>query len=442
MSKKKNSIWSFFASVKLALFVLFFLALASIIGTVIPQNSPEQAYIDQYGPNMAKLFQLLDFPDMYDSWWFVTLLCLLALNLTVCTIERLPNVWQIMTMNNLDTAPKKLTKMRPRKEISTSKAQEDAAAQVRKTLQDNGWKATETTLDDGVLLFAQKGPWTRLGVYIVHTSILIIFAGAMIGSHFGYKGSVMIPETSSTDKIYEFDTAKPIDLGFTVRCNKFTLSHYPNGAPKEFRSELDIIEDGKVIVSKSIIVNDPLSHKGHTFYQSSYQSYKKFITTITNNRNMQSELFLMEPGKEFKWHEANVSVGIINRNMTETPRQFKYKIFLSDATGKAETFWIVDGDTTTVKTPGNEYTFSIKEFYATGLQVTKDPGVWYVYFGCIVMLLGLMIAFFLSHQRIWIYIRQEEETTRVLVSGTSNKNKPAFEKKFNAVSLNLDEKLK
>ncbi|MBI4793094.1 MAG: cytochrome c biogenesis protein ResB, partial [Deltaproteobacteria bacterium] len=38
MSNDKNSIWSFFASVKLALFVLFFLASASVIGTVIPQN--------------------------------------------------------------------------------------------------------------------------------------------------------------------------------------------------------------------------------------------------------------------------------------------------------------------------------------------------------------------------------------------------------------------
>ena len=442
MSNKKNTIWSFFASVKLALFVLFFLALASIIGTVIPQNSPDQAYIEHYGPNMAKLFQLLDIPDMYNSWWFVTLLCLLALNLTVCTIERLPNVWRIMSMDNLDTKPQRLSKMRPQQEISTSQSEQDAAAQARKTLQNNGWKSSEKTTDEGILLFAQKGPWTRLGVYIVHISILVIFAGAMIGSYFGYKGSVMIPETSTTDKIYKFGSGTPIDIGFTVRCNKFTLSHYPNGAPKEFRSDLDILEDGKVVVSKSIIVNDPLDYKGHTFYQSSYQSYKKFLTTIVNNQSKLNEIFLMEPGKEFRWEEANVSVGIINRNMTDTPGLFQYKIWFSDNTGNAAPFWIVDGDTTTVKTPGNVYTYSMKEFYATGLQVTKDPGVWYVYFGCTIMLLGLIVAFFLSHQRIWIYIRRNKETTQVLVSGSSNKNKPAFEKKFDKVSQGLIDTLK
>ncbi|MEW6289156.1 MAG: cytochrome c biogenesis protein ResB [Thermodesulfobacteriota bacterium] len=442
MSNQKNSIWSFFASVKLALFVIFFLAIASVIGTVIPQNSPPDAYVKEFGANLARFFQILDITDMYNSWWFVSLLIMLALNLTICTIERLPNVWRLVVLNNLETDTDRLAKMRPSQEIHTTLTLEDAAAKAKASLAENGWQAKEAVRDSGILLFAQKGPWTRLGVYVVHTSILVIFAGAMIGSYFGYKGSVMIPETRATDTIYSFNNEEPIKLGFEVLCKRFTLSHYANGAPKEFRSDLAIVEDGKEVLTKSIVVNDPLSYKGHTFYQSSYQSYKKFLVSLTDNQTKNAELFLVEPGKEIKWQGEDVSFGIINRDKTETPLRFKYKIWFKDSTGVAEPFWITDGDTTTVKRDGKEYTFALKEFFATGLQVTKDPGVWYVYIGCTLMLLGLMVAFFLSHRRIWVYIKREEDKTSVLLSGNTNKNRLTFEKNFDAVNRSLEEKLK
>ena len=442
MSNDKNSIWSFFASVKLALFVLFFLASASVIGTVIPQNSPAEEYVKLYGANMARLFQILDFQDMYNSWWFVLLLILLGLNLTICTIERLPNVWRLVVLDNLATDIDRLPGMRPNHQILTSMSPEEAAVKARASLAENGWRAKEAVRDNGILLFAQKGPWTRLGVYAVHTSILIIFAGALIGSYFGYKGSVMIPETRSTDTIYAFGEQKEIKLGFEVLCKRFTLTKYPNGAPKEFRSDLAILEDGKEVLTKSIVVNDPLSYKGHTFYQSSYQSYQKFLISLTDNQTKNAELFLVEPGKEIKWPLEEVSFGIINRELNQATMQYKYKIWFKDAGGVAEPFWVIDGDTATVKLGDREYAFSLKEFFATGLQVTKDPGVWYVYIGCTIMLLGLMVAFFLSHRRIWVFIKKEDDETSVLISGNANKNKPTFEKNFAAVSASIEEKLK
>ena len=91
-TKKKNPLWAFFASVQLALFLLFVLAGTSILGTVVPQNKPLAVYAQQYGHNMANLLQLLDIIDMYNSWWFLTLLCLFCLNLIICSLERIPNV--------------------------------------------------------------------------------------------------------------------------------------------------------------------------------------------------------------------------------------------------------------------------------------------------------------------------------------------------------------
>jgi cytochrome c biogenesis protein len=89
-----------------------------------------------------------------------------------------------------------------------------------------------------------------------------------------------------------------------------------------------------------------------------------------------------------------------------------------------------DGTTVTIQRPNGNFEFSMRQLYATGLQVAKDPGVWTVYIGCFMMLIGLYIAFFLSHRRVWVYISENGEQSSVLISGTSNKNRYGFEKEF------------
>ncbi len=76
----------------------------------------------------------------------------------------------------------------------------------------------------------------------------------------------------------------------------------------------------------------------------------------------------------------------------------------------------------------------------TGLQVRKDPGVWVVYFGCITMSIGLFIAFFMSHRRIWVKITEDKNNTRVVIGATANKNRAAFERKIDKMISVLTKK--
>jgi cytochrome c biogenesis protein len=68
--------------------------------------------------------------------------------------------------------------------------------------------------------------------------------------------------------------------------------------------------------------------------------------------------------------------------------------------------------------------------YYTGLQVTQDPGVWVVYSGFILMIIGCYVTFFMSHQR----IVRRGETSHVLVVGTSAKNKLAMQRKVKKIA--------
>jgi cytochrome c biogenesis protein len=72
---------------------------------------------------------------------------------------------------------------------------------------------------------------------------------------------------------------------------------------------------------------------------------------------------------------------------------------------------------------------AIPEF-STTLQVSRDPGVTTVWAGCILLMLGLMVAFYFSHQRLWAMLIPGQDGTTVVLGGDSSKNRSAFAKKF------------
>jgi len=432
-----TQIWDFFSSVKLAIFTLCALAATSIIGTLIPQGETAQFYVENFGEKTAQLFQILDLPNMYYSWWFLGLLGMLSTNLIICSVDRFPSVWKIMTADNLAIATDRLEKMAncAKWQFGTSKLAHIDPANL---LKQNGWRASSRKIGENQLFFSEKGRWSRIGVYTVHSSILLIFVGAIIGHFAGFKGSVLVPELGSTKKIYAYKDSKALDLGFEVRCNSFAIEFYDNGMPKEYKSSLTVLEDGQEVLTREIEVNSPLSYKGFTFYQSSYQGYQDFIVRITDDVSGDSHNFTIPFQKQSTWQEKNLQFGVINAEAIGQ-RVVRSKIWFKAGDHPAVIEWLKDNDTTTITSGGNSYTISAKQMYATGLQVAKDPGVWVVYIGCALMLLGLYMAFFMSHQRIWLYKKMDGSVPELLLSGSANKNKAAFAKVFGQIKNRIEQ---
>jgi len=431
--KKKKSVWDFFASVKLALCILCLLACTSIIGTVIPQNKPLPWYAQNYGDNLAHLFNIFDIPDMYSSWWFLALLGLLSTNLIICSFDRFPGVWKQIQADGLDTPLKRLQTMRRKREWFSNSSVQSTVSELREKLNGRGWKSRICDSDGGILLFSQKGAFSRTGVYLVHTSILIIFVGAIIGEFYGFKGSVMIPETQQTDKIYVLNSSETLDLGFTIRCDSFTIEFYSDGMAKEYKSTLTVLENGKELFQTSIEVNSPLTHRGVTFYQSSYEGYNDFIVKVTNKGSGNDMSSIIPFQEQSKWTEEGLTYGVINAEMRGQSVS-RIKMWVSDSRGAPSVFWLKDGDSTTVERKNSAYLFSAKQMFGTGLQVCKDPGVWVVFIGCGLM---LVIAFFMSHKRIWLFVKEEEDGVSILLTGSASKNRAGFAKIFEDLAETL-----
>ncbi len=417
------------------MFTLITLAVLSIVGTVIPQGTPPPEYLHSISQNKLKLYKGLGFFDMYHSWWFILLLSLLSLNLLACSVKRLPGIWRTITRpvrvmdDSLETTLPNLTS------IITSGDAVTLRDRVAAVMKAEFAEPVITEADGTYHLFAQKTPWSRLAVYAVHLSVLVIFIGAIIGSLFGYKGFVNIPEGESVGKVMS-RSEKEIDLGFAVHLEKFSVSHYPNGAPKEFKSILTVLENGKPVAGYDrvpVIVNDPLSYKGITFYQSSYGKLGEHEFTISDSDGSNSQPLIVKSGGSTKLPDGS---GLCLQETTPDISRFQTglsgpaaQVEVHLANGENKTF-VVYSNNPAMNRMNLPYTGGKllqyrggEEFMYTGLQVAKDPGVWVVWVGCILMVVGIYVAFFMAHRRIWVRV----ESGTVTIGGNSSKNQGGFQ---------------
>lgn len=434
-----QKIWNFFASVQLAIFTLCCISLTSVIGTLVPQGETSAEYVRRFGEKTAQFFHILDIPRMYSSWWFQALLALLAVNLIICSLDRFPAAWKLITANNLEISPSRLEKMPfyRRWSITTDLLE---TIDWHRALSSQRGGILEKREEHRVLLLTEKGKWSRLGVYLVHASILIIFIGAIVGQLWGFKGSIMLPELRETEHVFSSGDSNRIPLGFTVRCQAFAIDFYDNGMVREYRSTLTILENEKEVLTTDIIVNSPLEYKGITFYQSSYQPHQEFIVEIRQDGDKEPRRFALPFQRESVWKERGLRFGILNAEGSGQ-RAVRAKLWFKAGEAEAVTQWLKDNQTVTMETGGTAYTVRVKQLYSTGLQVAKDPGVWIVYGGCFFLLFGLYLAFFLSHQKIWVSIDTKASEGTVVLAGTTNKNKLAFARRFQHLEEHLENQL-
>jgi cytochrome c biogenesis protein len=441
-----NQLWKTFASVKLTIVLLLTLAATSIIGTLIPQNETPVAYVQAFGEFLYRLFALLGLFDMYHSWWFRSLVLLLTANIIVCSIDRLQLTWKIIFVRHPKFNVDRFRRLKRKEEFKAERAPDQLKNRYPSIVARRFRYHRVADTDEGFAVYGESGRWTRLGVYIVHSSVVLLLIGGLIGSIFGFDGFVNIPEGESARTIHLRNSPKKLQLDFEVRCDDFNVTFYDTGAPKEFRSSLTILRQGKPVYQKDIIVNDPLQYKGIRFFQSSYGSLppNEVMLNFTSKAT----------GMIYSQKAAVDNQIIIPENLgTFTLKQFaRAADFRGQNIGEAFIGVLTppNGSPVEVTLPlrfprfdrmrKGDVVIAIADYlprYYTGLQVSRDPGVWVVYIGFILMIIGIYITFFMSHKQVCVEVTADGNKSRIMVSGTANKNKTSMENKVS----NLSEKL-
>ncbi len=442
-----EQIWIFFSSVKLTVYTLVLLASTSIVGTIVLQNGNPMQYVRLYGEGTANFIFAMGLNDMYHAWWFLLLLVILCINIVVCSVERLSHTWKIIFPRQVKVNPDRFRKTKLTESFSSPEDLASMAGICEKALKRQGGKLIRKDLDKSLILYAEKGRWTRIGVYVVHASILLLLLGALIGAVFGFKANLRLDEGESADSVTAFRTKVPIKLDFAIRCDDFKVKFYDTGAPEEFRSTLTIVENGRDSLSKDILVNHPLRYKGINIFQASYgtASPDSAVFAITDNQTKEQVTHELEAGQagplpggqgSFMFEGFLPHYDFKGHNLGEA---FFGRITLGNEA--PFTIALPTQFPTFDKMRKGRFTVVVKEFnqrYYTGLQVTKDPGVWYVYAGFILMILGCWVTFFMSHESYYIEIATSEDSrVNVTVAGVTNRNIQGMKLKLRKLAQRL-----
>ncbi len=292
---------------RFAVSLLTVLSIASIIGTVLVQNQPYPNYMIEFGNFYFKLYELLGLFDVYHSSWFLVILVFLVLSTSLCIYRHTPNFIREMKTFKENLTYESLMQFQHRATFAVNGTH--FVNPIQDYLVKNNYKVSCKAQKNGETLIAAKlGIYQKLGYIFTHVAIVIICIGGLMDgnvplkiqellglkkaetrdltasqvgalsrlspSNLSFRGNISIPENSSVDVVFlnAGDGYFVQDLPFAVGLKKFHIEHYNTGQPKSFASDVIIFDkETKKSFEATIKVNHPLTYKGVSIYQASFE---------------------------------------------------------------------------------------------------------------------------------------------------------------------------
>lgn len=463
-------------SLRTGIILLIIVGLLSAAGTVIlqrPLTDPGDMQ-QAYSPQTLRILDATGLTDVYHSWWYLSLLSLLALSIILVSLDRWPNAWRYYSRPYRRTDASFRAVLPLQKAIPISDPQA-ALSGVEKVFKKNGLKPERIVENDEVSLYAEKSRHAVLAVYVVHASLLLIMLGGIVDGIWGYKGYVSLIPGQPPIKTVELRDGRVKALPFELRCDDAGQENYTGQfamMPKKWWSNLVVLKDGKEIERKQIVVNDPLVQNGIRFYQSGYGA---------SGVMKRARLAVVDPADPSKPKEK-FSLNVGSTVTLADGSSFTLAKFLPDAYpmdgdiflrskdlgnaaaevhvakgGKVQRGWLMrtqsmpqevvlvglfDANGAPVSGVPYQFVASLDMLPFTGLQVSHEPGQWGVWAGCLLMALGLVMAFWMLHQRYWAVALTNKEGRLVLwVGAAANKNREAFAQRFSDLAKEIEKEL-
>jgi cytochrome c biogenesis protein len=448
-----RELWLTFSSMKTAIVLLLVLAIVSVIGTLIPQGGPPDMYYQKYGQVKGWIITKFCLNNLYDSPAYKILLILIGVNLLVCSINRFGTAWKRTFQPVVDISANQIKSMQKSEEICLQEQIDSLVNRAVTALRTLSYQVLESRSGSDVAIYASKGRLGIWGPYVTHLSILVIFVGAIVGSLLGFSGYTRIAENSLTDSIVFRKGGKEEvrELPFSVRLNSFTIPRGKNGHPLGYKSDISIIENGKVARRKTIDVNHPLSYKGISFFQSSYgpvlvvkvkdskgnvASASYFVDMVETSSGVR---LYVDSDNEFNLKKVELggrSVALVVRyvtlanlvedsNLSSVPGGLAASVVANDQPLTLEGMhsWQELGLVKPLKpVKYKDLTVEVETLDYTGLQVTRDPGLPIVYLGFALMLGGIFLSFYVPFKVIRMRFSEAEDGKVAVVMGAFSKS--------------------
>ncbi len=419
-----------------SLFVVW--GILTLIGVVVDQGQDPSAYFAAYSAPIARAIVRLSFDNVYHSPWYVGIIGLILLSLTVCTFKRvIPARLPPLRAVKIDAMP-----LHAFLDVAGDPAA--VRAQVAAFFRKRGWQLRERLLGGAEWTFCDKHNWARRGVLIAHLGFVIVAAGTTLYWARGFSGqvpivtgrSVTIPQTKALIRLNRFRyTIDPI-------ATKSGIVYQPI----DYVSHVTVVGKSGIPKNEVVRVNHPIDIDGTLYYQASYGFGIRFAVThdgkpvpaLADRTYLEGEtLDLPGSARSIVYQRFVPTVDRATGAPTADPRVNNPAAILTvqadgGALGTALVpmrSWIDVGGGWRV-TPARYVLYS-------GFQYRYDPGIPLVGIGAFVLLAGLIISFYLLPARLYVRVDPAPVGARVGVAATTVKGYDLYENEFAQLVVQL-----
>ena len=432
-----------FGNVLFAVSLLLVWAIMTLFGVVVQQGKDPSDYFSMYAPPLARLILRLNIDNIYHTPYYVGIIGLILVSLTVCTFKRvIPARLPALRPVLIDKIPLNAT-------IGVRGDETSVRARVEEFFRKRGWQVRKREFGGTEWTFADKHNWARRGVLVAHMGFAIIAAGTTVYWAKGFAGDmpVVVGQTIDVPRSQA-----------TLRLNNFNYKIQPimtkTGMiyqPIDYVSNVTVVGKDGIPKTETIRVNHPINIDGTLFYQSSYGFGVRFLVTHDGTRDaalsdktytVGDAITLPGSQREIQLEQFVPTVDRQTGQPSTDPRVNDPAVALQVAEGGQTAgaalvplkTWIDVGNGWRV-TPLNYVMIS-------GLQYRYDPGVALVGIGAFVLLAGLVISFYFLPARLYVRVDQAADNTwNVGLAATTVKGYDMFETQFNELVAEFERAL-
>ena len=449
-----------FRSVRFNIVLFVVLAAASAVGTLLPQagESPEkvQAWIQAHAA-WGRPLQGLGLFHLYDSWWYLALLGLLAFDIVVCKLWSAPPDAGLASLplelgpeaagREPERARAAIAATPLRKEFTAAGTAQEVAPRLRELVRACGYRlhpCSEAGADERACLVATRQDLQRWGSYLAHVALVMILLGGLLKQLFGFVEMVPVISGGSRAMAHR---------DWEMKVDDFTVQYYDGTRqPKLFSSDLKVYRGDKLLGAKVIKVNDPLDIGGVRFYQASWGAVGMFHS-VTLKLGKQAVRVPMSTPTRIPGTDIRVTADMMLPSFVIGPDGRADSagldlenpaVRLSFRVGKkaARPLWLLeslpdaafeeDEDGTLGQAPPPPFQVAeIDPVLFSGIQAAYDPGFKVVLAGGILWLAGMILLFYLHRRRLWVVLSPAGAGgVHVLVGGWSSRGPRDFEQEF------------
>jgi cytochrome c biogenesis protein len=230
--------WRQLTSMRTALVLLFLLALASIPGSVLPQQGIDPAAVTQYyaaHPALAPFLAKLSGFDVFGAPWFAAIYLLLFTSLAGCVLPRTYRMARSVRQPP-PKAPRHLGRLPQAAGFAAAttpdRALDSAAALLRR-------RRFRIRTGDG-WVSAEKGYLHEVGNLLFHVALLGLLVSVALGGLFGYKANKLLVDgetfANTPVGLDVFHPGRLVSAGdlqpFSITLNRFTASYVASGVQR------------------------------------------------------------------------------------------------------------------------------------------------------------------------------------------------------------------